>query len=65
MPVNLVEAAGIEPASENARSRKSYVRFRFDCFARHLRIGKRVSGLVRLCFGSQLRTEAFDTYPVK
>jgi hypothetical protein len=24
-----------------------------------------VSGLVRLCFGSQLRTEAFDTYPVK
>ncbi len=61
----MVEAAGIEPASEKARSRKPYVRFRFIGFGRYLRTGKRVNGLVRLCFGSQLRTEAFDTYPVK
>ncbi len=60
-----MEAAGIEPASENARSRKPYVRFRFSCFGCCLRTGKKANSLVRLYFGSQLRTEAFDTYPVK
>ena len=61
----MVEAAGIEPASEKARSKKTYVRFRFGCFGCRLRTGKKANSLVRLCFGSQLRTEAFDTYPAK
>jgi hypothetical protein len=40
---NLVEAAGVEPASEKARHEKNYVRFRFVIVGRRLRTGKKTT----------------------
>ena len=39
----LVEAAGVEPASEKARREKNYVRFRFVIVGRRLRTGKKTA----------------------
>ena len=47
----VVEAAGIEPASEKARDEENYVRSRFESFGCHLRAGKSDSRLVRLGLG--------------
>jgi len=44
----MVEAAGIEPASEKARRKENYVRFRFQVFDHRFRIGKSGDGLARL-----------------
>ena len=44
----MVEAAGVEPASEKARNEKNYARIRFHGFGRRLRSGKNNDGLVRL-----------------
>jgi hypothetical protein len=41
--INLVEAAGVEPASEKARHEKNYVRFRFVIVGRRLRTGKKTT----------------------
>jgi len=43
VPRNLVEAAGVEPASEKARREKNYVRFRFVIVGRRLRTGKKTA----------------------
>jgi hypothetical protein len=44
----MVEAAGVEPASEKARNEENYVRSRFSNFGVRLRIGKSSGRLARL-----------------
>ena len=44
----VVEAAGVEPASEKARNEENYVRSRFSNFGVRLRIGKSGDRLARL-----------------
>ena len=44
----MVEAAGIEPASEKARNEENYVRIRFNCLDCRLRTGKNCGSPVRL-----------------
>ena len=44
----MVEAAGVEPASENARNEENYVRFRFSIFGARFRTGKSGGRLARL-----------------
>jgi len=44
----MVEAAGVEPASEKARNEENYVRSRFSNFSFRLRIGKSGGRLARL-----------------
>jgi len=44
----LVEAAGVEPASEKARHEENYVRSRFKIFGRRFRTGKSGGVLARL-----------------
>jgi hypothetical protein len=60
----MVEAAGVEPASEKARNEKNYVRSRFDFFESRLRVGKSDATLARLVsiYGSEQKP---STYPVK
>jgi len=45
---NLVEAAGVEPASENARREENYVRIRLKIFGSGLRTGQNDRHLARL-----------------
>ena len=54
----MVEAAGVEPASEKARREENYVRIRLKIFGRRFRTGESGGGLARLDFGLRLRTEA-------
>ena len=60
----MVEAAGVEPASEKARHEKNYVRIRFIRFGQRFRAGKSGATLVRLisAYGSGPKPLA---YPVK
>jgi hypothetical protein len=60
----LVEAAGVEPASETARREENYVRFRLKCFSSGFRAGENGRYLVRLisAYGSGPKPL---TYPVK
>ena len=60
----MVEAAGVEPASEKARNEKNYMRSRFDIFGPCLRVGKSDTTLVRLIsvLGYEQKP---STYPVK
>ena len=44
----MVEAAGVEPASEKARHEENYVRSRFSNFSVRLRTGKSSGHLARL-----------------
>ena len=44
----MVEAAGVEPASEKVRNEKNYVRSRFEIFGQRLRVGKSDATLARL-----------------
>jgi hypothetical protein len=44
----MVEAAGVEPASEKARHEENYVRIRFPIFSGRFRTGKNGSRLARL-----------------
>jgi hypothetical protein len=46
--VSVVEAAGVEPASEKARNEENYVRSQFSNFSVRLRTGKSGDRLVRL-----------------
>jgi hypothetical protein len=55
----MVEAPGVEPGSEKARSEENYVRSRLKIFGRRFRTGESGGGLVRLGFNLWLRTEAF------
>ena len=48
----MVEAAGVEPASEKARNEENYVRSRFSNFGVRLRIGKSSGRLARLISAS-------------
>ena len=50
--MELVEAAGVEPASEKARHEENYVRSRFSIFSARLRSGKSSGRLVRLISAS-------------
>ncbi len=54
----VVEAAGVEPASEKARHEENYVRFRFRVFVHRFRAGKRRRRLSPIDLGLRLRTEA-------
>ena len=60
----MVEAAGVEPASENARHEATTCVARFRIFDDHLRTGKSSGDLARLisvcCSGQKL-----STYPAK
>ncbi len=60
----LVEAAGVEPASEKARNEENYVRSRLLIFGRGLRAGRSCRHLVRLisAYGSGPKPSA---YPAK
>ncbi len=60
----MVEAAGVEPASEKVRNEKNYVRIRFEFFEQRLRVGKSDATLARLisACGSEQKP---STYPVK
>ncbi len=44
----MVEAAGVEPASEKARHEENYVRSQFKIFSERFRAGKSGGRLVRL-----------------
>ena len=55
----MVEAAGVEPASERARREENYVRSRLQVFGSGFRAGENDDGLVRLNVSRRLRTEAF------
>ena len=44
----VVEAAGVEPASEKARNEENYVRSQFSNFGIRLRTGKNGGSLARL-----------------
>jgi len=44
----VVEAAGVEPASEKARHEENYVRIRFKIFGDRFRTGKNGGRLARL-----------------
>jgi hypothetical protein len=54
----MVEAGGVEPPSEKARTEENYVRIRPMIFDSHHGTGKRGDRLVRLDLSRQLRTEA-------
>ncbi len=62
--VRVVEAAGVEPASERARREENYVRIRLRIFGSGFRAGKRGRHLARLIsvYGSGPKPL---TYPVK
>jgi len=54
----VVEAGGVEPPSEKARTGENYVRIRLMVFVSHLWTGKGGDRLARLSLSRQLRTEA-------
>ena len=56
----MVEAAGVEPASEKARHEENYVRIRFSNFSDRFRTGKSGGRLSPIDLGFMLRTEAFS-----
>ena len=55
----MVEAAGVEPASEKARREENYVRIRLKFFGSGFRAGENGRYLARLDLDRRLRTEAF------
>ena len=59
----MVEAAGIEPASEKARSEKTTCVSDSVVSSIPLRTGKKENGLVRLSFGCAAPDRSFATYP--
>ena len=60
----MVEAAGVEPASENARREENYVRIRLQRFGSGFRAGENGRHLARLisAYGSGQKP---STYPAK
>ena len=54
-----MEAGGVEPPSEKARTGENYVRIRLMVFDLRFRAGEGGEGLARLDLDRRLRTEAF------